>query len=101
MNQSIVKIFPADAAKKLGDLFLPVTLRDFWLGMAPIIQCYIYQRSSGPEEFFTLVLMEHARFHNDTMNSAWLRDDSFEKFGGLIEERIIEIQEVPKSLRIK
>lgn len=55
---------PEDA-NKLSD-FLHVRLRDFWLGMHPIIQAKLYMEANGPEEFFTLVDQEYARFEQGT-----------------------------------
>ena len=44
--------------------YLPVNLRDFWLGMAPIMQEYLFCQATDEYHFFSLIQMEHARFNN-------------------------------------
>lgn len=55
-------VFKEGDAQKLADLYLPVRLRDFYVNLHPIVQCYLYERASVPEEFFVLVDQEYARF---------------------------------------
>lgn len=61
MSNEIQMVLSADTAKRLADWYLPTNLRDFWLGMHPLIQTYIYQRCSSGAEFFTNIQMEAAR----------------------------------------
>jgi len=56
----ISKLTP-EQAQKLSD-FLPVNLRDFWLGVSPEVQAYLAKLAHSREEFFTLIQMEAARF---------------------------------------
>ena len=58
------RIISRPSAEKLAQLYLPVRLRDFYLGLHPIMQCYLYDISTTPEEFFTIVMMEDVRFGN-------------------------------------
>lgn len=97
----VMKVFPESAAKKLADLYLPVHLRDFFLGMAPIIQFHLYNTAGSPEEFFSLILMEHARFHNDTMNSGrktWSSDPRVRQFYDFdIQATEVEIKQITST----
>lgn len=57
-----VPILTPEQAQKLADLYLPVRLRNFYVCAHPLIQSYLYDSASCPEEFFVLVDQEFARF---------------------------------------
>lgn len=71
--QSNVPAIPSlekDFAEFLSD-FLPVNLRDFWLGIDKHVQHYLYHQSSSSEHFFTLIQMEYARFEKKNKSYDW------------------------------
>ena len=65
MKQITIKKFANGDAQKLADLYLPVHLRDFYLTCHPLLQVWMYETSGSPEEFFSNVMMEWARFEQN------------------------------------
>lgn len=60
MTNEIVRVLTKDAAQALADRYLPVRLRDFFLGMDPLVQTHFFTRCISPEEFFILIDMEES-----------------------------------------
>lgn len=87
MTQITVRSLPPNGAQKLADLFLPVRLRDFYVKAHPLIQCYLYDQSTSPEEFFILVDMEYQRFSKMNMRYS-LRDSRWKPI--VVNEKQLE-----------
>lgn len=65
VNTNLVNILTPNQAEKLADLYLPTHLRDFFLGMSPVLQCHFYILAQDETHFFTLILTEWSRFDNE------------------------------------
>lgn len=61
----IIRVLSPDQAKILADRYLPVHLRDFFLGMDSVLQCHFYDLSINGHHFFSLILTEWSRFDNE------------------------------------
>lgn len=85
VRQTTIKTIRGIDAEKLADLYLPVRLRDFYLGSHPLIQCHLYEKASSPEEFFVLVDMEFAR--HETIRRKGYRPQEW-KIVPIIEEEL-------------
>jgi len=93
-NNYIVNILTADQAKKLADLYLPTHLRDFFLGMDPVLQCHFYTMSKEPTHFFTLILTEWSRYDNE-----YARTQQRKRVG--FDSKIVPVEKVIEYDRLR